>query len=105
MRARCGASSWAPSRCSHPLQTLVADLDLLHGDLVAAGVERGAGVLDGPALVEAPGRDGAAAVVDQRHAAVRARLVGALLDDLLAPLPDVEGLVDAALERDVRPLE
>src|SRR5450432_3025472 len=105
MRARSGASQASSRCCSHPREALVADLDLLDGDLVAARVQGGARVLDGPPLIEAPGRDRRAAVVDQRDAAVGARLVGTLLDDLLAPLPDVEGLVDAALERDVRPLD
>ena len=82
----------------------MADLDLFEGDLVRRRVQGSAAVLDRPALDELVRRDDRALVVQKLNRAVDARGVGALLRDLVTPLPQLEVLVHPALEGEVRPL-
>src|SRR5438067_220672 len=85
----------------HQLEPFVGDLDLLDRDLVRARVRRPVVERDRPALLERERRDHAALVVVQRDRPVAAdgRVLDALVDDLLPPVPQGLVPVDAARER------
>src|SRR3954466_5444491 len=95
---------WSGARSFRSAQPFVGDDHLLGGDLVAAGVELGAGPLGDPALVEVPAADlGLHRVLDDDRAVATGAVDVAVLD-LLAPLPEGRRLVDPAFQGDVAPL-
>src|SRR5579862_8607563 len=99
-----GGTNAAPTPPFDALVAFCRAPHLLDGHVVGAGVGRRPADLAWPRRYEVPTGDFLPLLVEHHDRAVLARFVDLAFLDLLAPLPHVHRVGDAALERDVVPL-